>query len=323
MLADISSQKPKNIEQNDTKESSVRTRTKLLPLSSTILNPPTEYIPVYANNRVTMSNTISDDEKWQMLSKTRSEALTKNGYSQILGARRVVIDADGSTDENNVPRTSLSTNQRRKLFSSGSISTEFSFIGTDNDDNEAPLNRKSLSISDFNETQGMYALYRPASFGRLSDYQVESTYSNINETSTLKRSQRVTVDSLLINEFERGITNQDYRSIRLNKCSTIKKVKQYAAPPTTGDGCYDLSRTNHCSIGIIGNNKNNDNGINKTTGNATVHNTDCAKNIDDQIIGIINTAVDDIDDVTKCDKKINIQITDEGSSYTEGKNYSY
>lgn len=54
---------------------------------------PVDYVPVYAN-RISISNTICDDEKWQMLSRQRSEALGKSGYSQILGSKRVIKDSD-------------------------------------------------------------------------------------------------------------------------------------------------------------------------------------------------------------------------------------
>lgn len=49
-------------------------------LALTPLFDATEYIPVYAN-RVTITNTISDDEKWQILSRKRSEMLSKSGYN--------------------------------------------------------------------------------------------------------------------------------------------------------------------------------------------------------------------------------------------------
>lgn len=52
-------------------------------LAMTPLYNSTEYIPVYAN-RVTITNTISDDEKWQILSRKRSDQLTKTGYTQHL-----------------------------------------------------------------------------------------------------------------------------------------------------------------------------------------------------------------------------------------------
>lgn len=51
-------------------------------LALTPLYNSTEYIPVYAN-RVTITNTISDDEKWQILGRKRSDQLTKTGYKQL------------------------------------------------------------------------------------------------------------------------------------------------------------------------------------------------------------------------------------------------
>lgn len=48
---------------------------ELIPLQSS-----TDYVPVYAN-RGSFSNTISDDEKWQMLSKRRSDLLSKHCHS--------------------------------------------------------------------------------------------------------------------------------------------------------------------------------------------------------------------------------------------------
>uniref|UniRef100_A0AAG5DM03 PDZ domain-containing protein n=1 Tax=Anopheles atroparvus TaxID=41427 RepID=A0AAG5DM03_ANOAO len=63
------------------------------PFPLTPIYAPSDYVPVYAN-RITISNTICDDEKWQMISKQRVEALAKNGYSQILGSKRLIKDSD-------------------------------------------------------------------------------------------------------------------------------------------------------------------------------------------------------------------------------------
>lgn len=49
-------------------------------LELTPLHSSTEYVPVYAT-RASISNTISDDEKWQILSKKRSDQLSKQGYA--------------------------------------------------------------------------------------------------------------------------------------------------------------------------------------------------------------------------------------------------
>ncbi|XP_058126663.1 uncharacterized protein LOC131285637 [Anopheles ziemanni] len=63
------------------------------PFPLTPIYAPSDYVPVYAN-RISISNTICDDEKWQMISKQRVEALAKNGYSQILGSKRLIKDSD-------------------------------------------------------------------------------------------------------------------------------------------------------------------------------------------------------------------------------------
>uniref|UniRef100_A0A182ME16 PDZ domain-containing protein n=1 Tax=Anopheles culicifacies TaxID=139723 RepID=A0A182ME16_9DIPT len=63
------------------------------PFPLTPIYAPSDYVPVYAN-RISISNTICDDEKWQMISKQRCEALAKNGYSQILGSKRLIKDSD-------------------------------------------------------------------------------------------------------------------------------------------------------------------------------------------------------------------------------------
>ncbi|XP_050090388.1 serine-rich adhesin for platelets isoform X2 [Anopheles aquasalis] len=63
------------------------------PFPLTPIYSPSDYVPVYAN-RISISNTICDDEKWQMISKQRLEALAKNGYSQILGSKRIIKDSD-------------------------------------------------------------------------------------------------------------------------------------------------------------------------------------------------------------------------------------
>ncbi|XP_052873259.1 uncharacterized protein LOC128278570 [Anopheles cruzii] len=63
------------------------------PFPLTPIYAPSDYVPVYAN-RISISNTICDDEKWQMISKQRLEALAKNGYSRILGSQRLIKDSD-------------------------------------------------------------------------------------------------------------------------------------------------------------------------------------------------------------------------------------
>lgn len=57
----------------------------------------TNYVPVYSN-RTTITNTISDDEKWQILSRKRSEFLSKYGYAQ---SHRESGDTIIASDDNN------------------------------------------------------------------------------------------------------------------------------------------------------------------------------------------------------------------------------
>ncbi|XP_058065666.1 AF4/FMR2 family member lilli [Anopheles bellator] len=71
------------------------------PFPLTPIYAPSDYVPVYAN-RISISNTICDDEKWQMISKQRLEALAKNGYSRILGSQRLIKDSD---EEEPLPAT--------------------------------------------------------------------------------------------------------------------------------------------------------------------------------------------------------------------------
>lgn len=79
--------------QSDTVFSAPKSRiSELLPLQS-----HTDYVPVYGN-RTTITNTISDDEKWQILSRKRSEFLSKYGYAQ---PNRVNDTATIGSDTNN------------------------------------------------------------------------------------------------------------------------------------------------------------------------------------------------------------------------------
>uniref|UniRef100_A0A182JRW0 PDZ domain-containing protein n=1 Tax=Anopheles christyi TaxID=43041 RepID=A0A182JRW0_9DIPT len=103
------------------------------PFPLTPIYAPSDYVPVYAN-RISISNTICDDEKWQMISKQRCEALAKNGYSQILGSKRLIKDSDEELLPNHGPS------------------------------DHSPSQPKHLI--DSNET-GLYSLYRPVSHGSI------------------------------------------------------------------------------------------------------------------------------------------------------------
>lgn len=85
------------------------------PFPSTPLYNPSEYVPVYAN-RITISNTICDDEKWQLLGKQRCDNLTsvaKTGYNHRMSLMPVYS-----------PNKMKDSNDRRSLnFDSFAAST--------------------------------------------------------------------------------------------------------------------------------------------------------------------------------------------------------
>lgn len=65
----------------------------------TPLYNPSEYVPVYANRTPSLTNTISDDEKWQILSKKRYEALSeKSCYSLQPSASTSNINVKGNSE---------------------------------------------------------------------------------------------------------------------------------------------------------------------------------------------------------------------------------
>ncbi|EAT43932.1 AAEL004673-PA [Aedes aegypti] len=159
----------------------------------------TDYVPVYAN-RISISNTICDDEKWQMLSKQRSEALGKGGYSQILGSKRVIKDSD----EDIVIVPSIATN--------GGHSSE----------------------------AGLRTLYRPMSQGNLSHHSsIAHLASNVecddDEETTVSRP--ITMVEIISDTIRRNVpfgsisnsnrqANIDYRSIKIKKPEEIPKTVQ-------------------------------------------------------------------------------------------------
>lgn len=71
------------------------------PFPSTPLYNPSEYVPVYAN-RITISNTICDDEKWQLLGKQRCDNLTsapQTGYNHRMSL--MAVDSPNKMRDNN------------------------------------------------------------------------------------------------------------------------------------------------------------------------------------------------------------------------------
>nr|XP_029712825.1 uncharacterized protein LOC115257403 [Aedes albopictus] len=160
---------------------------------------PGDYVPVYAN-RISISNTICDDEKWQMLSKQRSEALGKGGYSQILGSKRVIKDSD----EDIVIVPSTATN--------GGHSTE----------------------------AGLRTLYRPVSQGNLSLHSsIAHLASNVecDDDEVTAVSRPITMVEIISDTIRRNVpfgsisnnnrqANLDYRSIKIKKPEDIPKTVQ-------------------------------------------------------------------------------------------------
>ncbi|XP_065085985.1 uncharacterized protein a [Ochlerotatus camptorhynchus] len=157
---------------------------------------PADYVPVYAN-RISISNTICDDEKWQMLSKQRSEALGKNGYSQILGSKRVIKDSD--EDIIIVPPTAIN----------GGHSSE----------------------------AGLHTLYRPVSQGNLSHHSSIAHLASNGDGETTTISRPVTMVEIISDTIRRNVpfgsisnsnrqANLDYRSIKIKKPEDIPKTVQ-------------------------------------------------------------------------------------------------
>ncbi|XP_058836085.1 multiple PDZ domain protein-like isoform X2 [Topomyia yanbarensis] len=158
---------------------------------------PADYVPVYAN-RISISNTICDDEKWQMLSKQRSEALGKNGYSQILGSKRVIKDSDD--DIIIVP--------------------------------QGLQNRAQPSEA------GLHTLYRPVSQSNLSRHSSIAHLSENDDCENGALSARpVTMVEIISDTIRRNVpfgsvsssnrqANVDYRSIKIKNPEDIPKTVQ-------------------------------------------------------------------------------------------------
>ncbi|XP_062559312.1 uncharacterized protein LOC134224093 isoform X2 [Armigeres subalbatus] len=159
---------------------------------------PADYVPVYAN-RISISNTICDDEKWQMLSKQRSEALGKGGYSQILGSKRVIKDSD----EDIVIVPPAATN--------GGHSTE----------------------------AGLRTLYRPVSQGNLSHHSsIAHLASNVEcDDDDDVTASPITMVEIISDTIRRNVpfgsisnsnrqNSLDYRSIRIKKPEDLPKTVQ-------------------------------------------------------------------------------------------------
>ncbi|XP_053685923.1 uncharacterized protein LOC128735465 [Sabethes cyaneus] len=166
----------------------------------TPISAPTDYVPVYAN-RISISNTICDDEKWQMLSRQRSEALARNGYSQILGAKRVIKDSD----------------------------EDITIVTRGAPDGGQP------------SEAGLHTLYRPVSQGNLSRHSsiAHLAENNDNDQDNVHAgpARPVTMIEVISDTIRRNVpfgsisksnrqANLDYRSIKIKKAEDIPKTVQ-------------------------------------------------------------------------------------------------
>lgn len=144
---------------------------ELLPLQNY-----TYYVPVYGN-RTTITNTISDDEKWQILSRKRSEFLSKYGYAPLNRDSAIVASDNNNNDEQTLKRQ---INQF-PMKSTGDVKSMVK-----------ALDRMSTVTTDPSpfDTKPMYTNeYRSIRFDRETWHKHSSKASDvISETATSKRS---------------------------------------------------------------------------------------------------------------------------------------
>ncbi|XP_055600912.1 uncharacterized protein LOC129749844 [Uranotaenia lowii] len=251
--------------------------------------PPVDYVPVYAN-RISISNTICDDEKWQMLSKQRSEALGKNGYSHILGSKRVIKDSDD--DIIILPPPPPSAIQ---VTTSGGYSCD------------TPAR----------------TLYRPMSQGNLSSSHYASishliggdSRSDLKNLDNAPPSRPITMVEVISDTIRRNVpfgsissfnrqNNIDYRSIKIKKSEEVPKIVQRIR----------LNSFNNSSNSIVSA------GVGSTETIASASPLDAnplQRSKTEQNI----SSRDDLDSSTegaKYESGVRILINEEGSSYIEG-----
>lgn len=93
----------------------------------TPLQSSTEYVPVYAN-RATITNTISDDEKWQLLSKKRcSELSSEPRQRNSIAFAESILCVDSTQDTDKATRSTHSTvyNLLSKFESDKSVAPQY------------------------------------------------------------------------------------------------------------------------------------------------------------------------------------------------------
>lgn len=242
---------------------------------------PTDYIPVYAN-RISISNTICDDEKWQMLSKQRCENLSKNGYSQILGSKRVIKDSDADIISN--PASPISN-------------------GAHNNDHS--------------NQAGHYVNNRPVSQSNLSRHlsiaHLAGDSDGDSETSSIRP---VTLVEVISDTIRRNVpfgtirnhqASMDYRSIKIKKAEDIPSTVQRIRLKSCNDTNTLVSSVSE--KGSIGS------GLDSIDGNPLQRSKteqDVSSRDD------LNCSIDS----AKFESGVRILINEEGSSYIEGKSCS-
>lgn len=147
---------------------------ELLPLQNYM-----DYVPVYGN-RTTITNTISDDEKWQILSRKRSEFLSKFGYSHL---NRVNDSATAVSDNINSNEQALA--RHFPTVCGGDVKSMVKALNrmSTGAADEIPTETKPLTHNLFTSE------YRSIRFDRAAWHKHSSNEADVvSETTTSKRS---------------------------------------------------------------------------------------------------------------------------------------
>lgn len=146
-------------------------------LEMTPLFSTSEYTPVYAD-RVTISNTISDDEKWQCLSRKRAEALTQMDYAHVLGLKASTYITDNLTNNIRANTTTATNLQSLKSPLKQRIYNEIdlterpstSLINLECVPNTFPIANSSMTATNYNKNAllntSLTSTYRSFRFGK-------------------------------------------------------------------------------------------------------------------------------------------------------------
>ncbi|XP_039431260.1 uncharacterized protein LOC120414219 [Culex pipiens pallens] len=255
---------------------------------------PVDYVPVYAN-RISISNTICDDEKWQMLSKQRSEALGKShGYSHILGSKRVIKDSD--EDIVTVPH------QQQQ---------------------QPPPSPSTVQAM----PNGAHMLYRPVSQSNLSRHSsiahlATGTGTNGDDDEETALSRPITMVEVISDTIRRNVpfgsisssnrgANPDYRSIKIKNPEDVPKTVQRIRLKSFTDSNGAASDGGSSGIGEDIVDGGAGGGGNPLQRSKTEQNVCSSGGSRDELL-------DCSMDGTKYESGVRILINEEGSSYIEG-----